>query len=146
MKQHIENTKHVQWSDGMYVMLDDLECDYEKALVEDSLRDSIYFQLGCYFDVLKEDNRVGVAGKTAGYWHGVGSVPLTREQALYIATGDTETLTLHTVWLRDRKGNACIMDEFREKDDAKEYEEQMRNAYPHHHVWSSIRLVRSIEG
>ena len=90
-----------------------------------------------HHDVLKNDDRLGAIAKTAGYWHGIGSVQLTREQALYIATGETETLTLHTVWLRDRKGNACIMDEFREEDDAKEYEEQMRNAYPHHHVWLS---------
>ena len=43
MNKHIDDTRYVQWEDGMYVMLDDLECDYEKALVEDSLRDSRYF-------------------------------------------------------------------------------------------------------
>ena len=138
MKQHIENTKHVQWEDGMFIMLSDLHCDFEKALIENSLRDSIHFQLGCYFDVRKDDDRLGVVAQTAGYWHDIGNVQLTREQALYIATGETETLTLHTVWLRDRKGNACIMDEFREEDEAKEYEEQMRNAYPHHHVWIGV--------
>ena len=34
MKQHREDTKHVQWQDGMFIMLSDLHCDYEKALVE----------------------------------------------------------------------------------------------------------------
>jgi hypothetical protein len=137
-EQHREDTKYLQWADGMHVMLEDLECDYEKALIEDSLRGSFYCANECYFNVaLAGDDRLGIAAKTAGYWHGVGSVQLTRAQALYIATGEAGTLTLHTVWLRDRKGNACIMDEFREEDDAKEYEEQMRNAYPHHHVWLS---------
>ena len=137
MKQHIENTKHVQWEDGMFIMLSDLHCDYELALIEDSLRDSIYFQLGCYFDVVKDDERLGVCAKTAGYWHGLGSVQLTREQALYIATGETQTSSLHTVWLRDSKGNACIMDEFREEEEAREYRLKMSLTYPHHHVWLS---------
>ena len=42
-KQHQEDTKYVQWQDGMYVMLDALLCDYEAALVENSLRGSVYF-------------------------------------------------------------------------------------------------------
>ena len=89
MKQHREDTKHVQWQDGMFIMLSDLHCDYELALIENSLRGSIYFELDCYFDVVKDDDRLGAIAKTAGYWHGVGSVQLTREQALYIATGET---------------------------------------------------------
>ena len=37
-KQHQEDTKYKQWADGMYVMLDDLDGDYELALVENSMR------------------------------------------------------------------------------------------------------------
>tara|TARA_R110000796_G_C14420166_1_gene419805 strand:- start:83 stop:499 length:417 start_codon:yes stop_codon:yes gene_type:complete len=135
MKQHIENTKHVQWEDGMFIMLSDLHCDYELALIENSLRSSIYFELGCYFTTLKCDERIGVVAKTAGCWHEIGSIQLTREQALYIATGDTETSLLHTVWLRDRKGNACIMDEFRDEQEAKEYRLKMSLTHPNHYAW-----------
>ena len=135
MKQHIENTKHVQWSDGMYVMLEDLHCDYELALIENSLRDSVYFELDCYFDVVKDDDRLGAIAKTAGYWYVAGSVQLTREQALYIATGDTETSSLYTVWLRDSKGNACIMDEFRDEQEAKKYRLKMSLTHPNHYAW-----------
>jgi hypothetical protein len=88
-KQHREDTKYVQWEDGMYVMLDDLECDYEKALVEDSLRGSVYFEsLG---PPSIYDNSMGIFADDADYWFwhgGQGDIKLTRAQALYIATGD----------------------------------------------------------
>jgi hypothetical protein len=91
MNKHIDDTRYMQWQDGMYVMLADLECDYEKALVEDSLRDSKYFRGVKYFNVawLLED-RIGVNGVWAGYWFSDFGVKLTREQALYIATGETQ--------------------------------------------------------
>jgi hypothetical protein len=89
MDQHMEDTKYVQWADGMYVMLDDLECDYEKALVEDSLRDSIYCvgRIRLFLQTSHED-RLGVFDSKAGLW-ATGKIKLTRAQALYIATGDT---------------------------------------------------------
>ena len=90
-EQHREDTKHVQWSDGMYVMLDDLECDYELALIEDSLRDSVYF--GYLENVGPLDNCIGVMHGDADYWARSGydfkGVRLTRSQALYIATRRT---------------------------------------------------------
>jgi hypothetical protein len=91
-KQHLEDTKYVQWQDGMYVMLDDLLCDYEAALVEDSLRISVYFEgIDFYFDCKVDDilDRIGVHRACAGYWDdGEFTIELTRAQALYIATGD----------------------------------------------------------
>jgi hypothetical protein len=94
MNNHIDDTKHLQWENGMYVMLDDLECDYERALVEDSLRDSRYFNLQRYFlSRLGEEEVLGVNYGDAGFWHSKGSIPLTREQALYIATGETTCTT-----------------------------------------------------
>ena len=83
-EQHREDTKYSQWAD---VMLDDLECDYELALVENSLRYSVYFKW------IEEpsiyDNSIGVLADDADYWcwheDKVG-VKLTRAQALYIAT------------------------------------------------------------
>tara|TARA_R110000787_G_C13443348_1_gene446655 strand:- start:27785 stop:28078 length:294 start_codon:yes stop_codon:yes gene_type:complete len=90
-KQRREDTRYVQWQDGMYVMLDDLECDYELALVEDSLRDSVYFQVDCYFCCRVEIvNCIGVYGSYTGYWDYDDELKtkLTRAQALYIATGD----------------------------------------------------------
>jgi hypothetical protein len=90
-EQHQENTKYVQWQDGMYVMLDDLLCDYEKALVENSLRGSRWLVKSKHFR--KEGNEVciGVYGGTAGlWWGGYMQTKLTRSQALYIATGDTD--------------------------------------------------------
>ena len=89
-QQHREDTKYAQWQDGMYVMLDDLECDYELALVEDSLRGSVYFEsLGVLFST---DNSLGVWDGDADYWSSLdnmkNTIKLTRAQALYIATGD----------------------------------------------------------
>ena len=88
-KQHLEDTKYTQWQDGMYVMLDDLDGDYELALVEDSLRGSVYFERfaspGTY------DNSIGIFINDVDYWFWCkdkGDVKLTRAQALYIATGD----------------------------------------------------------
>ena len=88
-KQHREDTKYVQWADGMYVMLEDLEDDYELALVENSLRDSVYFQ-GLAEPSIHDDS-IGIFTDDADYWFwhgGQGDIKLTRAQALYIATGD----------------------------------------------------------
>tara|TARA_R110000822_G_scaffold4379_7_gene18819 strand:- start:294 stop:584 length:291 start_codon:yes stop_codon:yes gene_type:complete len=91
--QYIEDTKYLQWADGMYVMLEDLLCDYEKALVEDSLRRSVYFDDG-FCECYEEDNCVGVRLNDADYDSSTffleECIKLTREQALYIATGDTD--------------------------------------------------------
>ena len=90
-EQHQEDTKYLQWQDGMYVMLDDLLCDYEAALVEDSLRRSVYFYTVNRFDVFSWDNALGVFEEKAGYWVCRNfKIKLTRAQALYIATGDTD--------------------------------------------------------
>jgi hypothetical protein len=95
MNQHMEDTKYVQWEDGMYVMLDDLsdpldEQGYVLALVEDSLRDSVYFKGVKYFNVSKSlENKMGITCGFAGYWFSDFGVKLTRAQALYIATGET---------------------------------------------------------
>jgi hypothetical protein len=93
-KQHQEDTKYVQWQDGMYVMLDDLLCDYENALVEDSLRRSVYFDDACFFGVTRNDNCLGVLDGDSGIWSWPGRLPLktklTRSQALYIAAGETD--------------------------------------------------------
>ena len=91
-QQHIEDTRYMKWADGMYVMLEDLECDYELALVENSLRDSVYFKGVNYFRVaMSLENKLGVAAGFAGSWFFTKceSIKLTRAQALYIATGDT---------------------------------------------------------
>jgi hypothetical protein len=88
-EQHREDTKYVQWADGMYVMLDDLLCDYEKALVENSLRHSRYFSKDIYFQGTFGD-KLGVFMETSGYWYSPRILQLTRAQALYIATGDTD--------------------------------------------------------
>ena len=94
-EQHQEDTKYVQWQDGMYVMLDDLLCDYEAALVENSLRDSVHFHGSEFFFDCGEDDGVdcmGVYASHTGYWDAGGGleIKLTRSQALYIATGDTD--------------------------------------------------------
>ncbi len=88
-EQHQEDTKYLQWQDGMYVMLDDLLCDYEKALVEDSLRRSVYFEV--IGPSLNLDDSMGIFEGDADYWAGLEDcmLKLTRAQALYIATGDT---------------------------------------------------------
>jgi hypothetical protein len=88
-KQHREDTKYVQWADGMYVMPDDLECDYEAALIEDSLRDSVYLIDKGQFYTISDEDCMGVDGGEAGLWWSAElSIKLTRAQALYIATGD----------------------------------------------------------
>jgi hypothetical protein len=91
IEQYIDDTTYLQWEDGMYVMLDDLEDDYERALVEDSLRRSQYFNF--MGDPRPLDNCLGVRKEDADYWADDGSIflrtKLTREQALYIATGET---------------------------------------------------------
>jgi hypothetical protein len=90
-KQHQEDTKYVQWQDGMYVMLDDLLCDYEKALVENSLRTSLFYKWGWLFSKIGEETNLGVTLKIAGIWCDEGlKTKLTREQALYIATCDAD--------------------------------------------------------
>ena len=91
-KQHREDTRYLKWEDGMYVMLEDLECDYELALIENSLRDSVYFHHACFFGVTQNDDCLGVLDGDSGSWCTSGvplETKLTREQALYIATGDT---------------------------------------------------------
>jgi hypothetical protein len=88
-KQHREDTKYLQWSDGMYVMLDDLLCDYELALVEDSLRYSVFNCHKSDFYVTSREDCLGVIDKDAGLWWGEDlKTKITRAQALYIATGD----------------------------------------------------------
>ena len=88
-KQHQEDTKYTQWADGMYVLLDDLECDYELAVVEDSLRGSVYFNYIEQVGVL--DNSIGVLRGDADYWAksmNSNGIKLTRAQALHIAKGN----------------------------------------------------------
>jgi hypothetical protein len=89
-EQHREDTKYVQWEDGMYVMLDDLDGDYEKALIEDALRRSVYFKDKHYFKINGYcENKIGVMCGFAGYWiTECKGERLTRAQALYMATGD----------------------------------------------------------
>jgi hypothetical protein len=104
--QYIEDTKYMQWEDGMYVMLEDLadpldEQGYELALVEDSLRRSVYFKKKSYFKkagekILKgslwSEDCLGVGLFGAGLWWSLElDTKLTRAQALYIATKKTET-------------------------------------------------------
>ena len=90
-KQYQEDTKYKQWADGMYVMLDDLKCDYELALVENSLRDSVYVEDKDDFRCGESEDCMGVYCYSAGFWwHKDLDVRLTRSQALYIATGDTD--------------------------------------------------------
>jgi hypothetical protein len=88
-KQHREDTKYKQWQDGMYVMLDDLDGDYELALVENSLRDSVYFRST---SLSGGENCMGVLFGDADYYCAcvVFETKLTRAQALYIATGDAD--------------------------------------------------------
>ena len=82
-QQHIEDTKYLTWEDGMYVMLEDLECEYELALIENSLRDGVYFKRKRYFRRDGAEDCLGV-----DWWSEDLSTKLTRAQALYIATGD----------------------------------------------------------
>tara|TARA_R110000851_G_scaffold324510_1_gene491857 strand:- start:350 stop:628 length:279 start_codon:yes stop_codon:yes gene_type:complete len=91
MNKHIDDTRYVQWEDGMYVMLDDLECDYEKALVEDSLRDSRYFNPKRNF--FTNHYEACLAVNRRYWWSDELSRQLTRAQALYIATGETTCTT-----------------------------------------------------
>lgn len=48
---------------------------------------------------------------------------------------------MYYVLARDSKGNVSVMGEHVDEDDAREHEEQLFNAYPNHHIWTS----RSIE-
>jgi hypothetical protein len=92
-KQHREDTLYKQWADGMYVMLDDLDGDYELALVENSLRGSVYY-LGvkCFTTIFEPAKCYGVFSDLAGAWISMNAISsttkLTRAQALCIATGD----------------------------------------------------------
>ena len=89
-EQHREDTRYLQWSDGMYVMIDALECDYELALIEDSLRNSVYAKDKDHFKVIRSEDCIGVDIQHAGaWWHEDLKIKLTRAQALYIATGET---------------------------------------------------------
>jgi hypothetical protein len=90
-EQHREDTKYVQWGDGMYVMIEDLLCDYEAALVEDSLRRSVYYDEKCNFNIVGREDCIGIYTEDAGAWWSLAlKTKLTRAQALYIATGDTD--------------------------------------------------------
>jgi hypothetical protein len=89
-KQHQEDTKYVQWQDGMYVMLEYLLCDYEAALVENSLRGSVYFRGNFFFERVGDEDTLGVHRGNAGTFWDNFDVKITRAQALYIATGDTD--------------------------------------------------------
>jgi hypothetical protein len=90
-EQHREDTKYVQWGDGMYVMPDDLLCDYELSVVEDSLRRSVYLINSRHFKREANENCIGIHNGNAGLWWCVDlKIKLTRAQALYIATGDTD--------------------------------------------------------
>ena len=89
-EQHIEDTRYLKWEDEMFVMLEDLECDHELALVENSLRDSVYYYHPTLsFTEYYREDKLGVANGWAGLWVGTYATNLTRAQALYIATGDT---------------------------------------------------------
>ena len=88
-KQHREDTRYLKWEDGMLVMLEDLQCDYELALVENSLRDSVFFASRYIFDACCDESFYGVLNGWAGLWIGTYATNLTRAQALYIATGET---------------------------------------------------------
>jgi hypothetical protein len=93
-KQHREDTKYLQWSDGMYVMLDDLADPidlqgYVLAVVENSLRDSVYFNQKVHFYNGGGVDCIGVDIEFAGRWWCEDlKTKITRAQALYIATGD----------------------------------------------------------
>lgn len=96
MDEHIDDTRYVQWEDGMYVMIDDLECEYEWALVEDSLRCSIYFEDKFFFNYFEgREDCLGVCSCIGGFWveEGYARIKLTRAQALYIAIGETTCTT-----------------------------------------------------
>jgi hypothetical protein len=94
MNKHIDDTRYLQWEDGMYVMLDDLDGYYERAFVENSLRDSRYFNPERNFFTNHDEDCLAVNRRDAGYWGSDElSIQLTREQALYIATGETTCTT-----------------------------------------------------
>jgi hypothetical protein len=96
-EQHREDTKYKQWQDGMYVMLDDLTDPldlqgYALAVVENSLRDSLYFVNGRLFNNCSWTDCLGVLDLRSGLWFAGDKeymlLKLTRAQALYIATGN----------------------------------------------------------
>jgi choline kinase len=92
-EQHIEDTKYLQWADGMYVMLEDLQDDYELAVIENSLRDSVWYKKGGAFllSVSIFDQLIGVGLEDPMYMSdncvSQLKIKLTRAQALYISTG-----------------------------------------------------------
>jgi len=92
-QQHIEDTEYLMWSDGMYIMINDLECDHELALIENSLKNSAYFNDNYFFNSSEDDNRLGIVSCVAGIWpdtlKSYLKIRITRAQALYIATGET---------------------------------------------------------
>ena len=92
MNKHIDDTTYSEWLDGMYVMLADLKCDYELAVVEDSLRGSKYTRsVTC----CGGEDCIGILTGDGDYWYVESclSIRITREQALYIARGDTTCTT-----------------------------------------------------
>ena len=89
-EQYREDTRYLQWSDGMYVMISDLECNYELALIENSLRNSVYERQSYHFRFEGSEDCLGIDIDIAGvWWHEDLKIKLTRYQALYIATGET---------------------------------------------------------
>ena len=91
-KQHREDTKYLQWVSRMGVIYEDLLCDYEHALIENSLRDKVHFYRAKKHYLILGNFKE--AGKLIGNYSCQLSlckidIKLTRAQALYIATGNT---------------------------------------------------------
>jgi hypothetical protein len=91
VNKHIDDTRYLQWADGMYVMLDELKCDYEAALVENSMRDAVYY-INCSSIALVYTKCSMAIDVIYGLKYS-DNVTLTRAQALYIATGETTCTT-----------------------------------------------------
>ena len=47
---------------------------------------------------------------------------------------------MYQVIARDNKGNASVMGEYEDEDDAREHEEQLTNAYPAFHVFTTTSI------
>jgi hypothetical protein len=99
MNNHIDDTRYLQWEDGMYVMLEELadpldEQGYVLALVEDSLRRSVYEVEKYNFNIVGREDCIGIYTESVGFWWSLAlKTKLTREQALSIATGETTCTT-----------------------------------------------------
>lgn len=74
------------WQNNTYVLLSDLHDDHEVALVENSLRDSEFYYLGCGFNHLIGKVLLGVYDDCSGYWqYEEDGMLITRTQALKLA-------------------------------------------------------------